>query len=464
MKFQHLLLPALALAISGCYDIGNKSIESKIQKQFSFLGNVGTLEYRLASDNLYMVKADNEIYFYSTADDAQFVIPAPKAFDINQNQYVDSLVNENKYAFSTLIKNSELKGIQQFAKVDPSLKSEEVAQPVGSVVPLESNPAPIRKDVTPGPAPTPPAPALALVTPTPLIAAEPVKSAPAPHQAPVVPISVKAQPDSDAAKVATDTAAAKSIAEGDARLSELKKQLQERFQAARKMTESALPNQAQLDSQSADSKKSMESVVTPPPKQLVKGDQFTYFNGTPVLKIDRNEDGSFASAEKKTENVKKMAAKIPLSWTINFPAIGEEKRQLFVFTDFTCPFCKRLHNDIPALNQAGITVRYLFYPRSYTVVPETPSGKIHMDMMRRAWCAPDQGEAMSELFDTKTIEDYKCETVPEAKGRINFPGPYHHFLGTVFNIEGTPTYFTNDGYIDAGYQGYESFLSNKLKK
>lgn len=461
MKFHHLLLPALALAISGCYDIGNKSIESKIQKQFSFLGNVGTLEYRLASDNLYMVKADNEIYFYSTADDAEFVIPAPKAFDINHNQYVDNLINEKQYVFSTIVKNSELKGIQQFAKVDPSLKSEEASQPVVSTSPESvAATAPSNKDITPASVPT--RPTLPLTTP--VTTAELVKPVPETNQAPVVPVSIKAQTNPDAAKVASETAASKSIAEGDARLNELKKQLQERFQAARKMTESTLPNQAQLDSQSSDSRKSMESVVTPPPKQLVKGDQFTYFNGTPVLKIDRNEDGSFASAEKKTENVKKMAAKIPLSWTINFPAIGEEKRQLFVFTDFTCPFCKRLHNDIPALNQAGITVRYLFYPRSYTVVPETPSGKIHMDMMRRAWCAPDQGEAMSELFDTKTIEDYKCETVPEAKGRINFPGPYHHFLGTVFNIEGTPTYFTNDGYIDAGYQGYESFLSNKLKK
>ena len=159
---------------------------------------------------------------------------------------------------------------------------------------------------------------------------------------------------------------------------------------------------------------------------------------------------------------RKMAAKIPMSWTINYPAIGTEKRQLFVFTDYTCPFCKKLHNDIQALNSEGITVRYLFYPRAYSAGAETPAAKLNMEMMRRAWCAPDQGEAITELFDTRNLDDYKCETVPEAKGRINFPGVYHHFLGSVFSVEGTPTYFTNDGLIDVGYQDINNFMSKKL--
>ena len=33
-----------------------------------------------------------------------------------------------------------------------------------------------------------------------------------------------------------------------------------------------------------------------------------------------------------------------------------------VFTDITCPYCLKLHNENKALNDKGITVRYLAFP------------------------------------------------------------------------------------------------------
>lgn len=421
MKSKFLLTAALALAISGCYDTYTNEIKDKIQKQFSFLDDTSTLEYRQIANGLYMVKADEEVYFYTSGDNANFIIPAPKAFDIDNDKSVGDLLKSNAYTFTTIYNHSDLKNIQGYAKLDkPLADREESSQASVSLV-----------------------------------------AAPAPKTTPSLVATQTNLPTSTTATAATSAASAAAVAAGEARISELKEVLRQKFESAKKVNESNTPGNVTA---TPGKTTPATTITSSPPKQLVKGDQFTYFNGSPVLKVDRNEDGSFVSPEQKVANIKKMAAKIPDSWTINFPAIGEEKRQLFVFTDFTCPFCRKLHDDIPVLNQAGITVRYLFYPRSYTTIPETQAGKIHMDMMRRAWCAPDQGEAMSELFDTRTLEDYKCDTVPEAKGRINFPGPYHHFLGTVFNVEGTPTYFTNDGLMDVGYQGYDSFVATKLKK
>jgi thiol:disulfide interchange protein DsbC len=43
---------------------------------------------------------------------------------------------------------------------------------------------------------------------------------------------------------------------------------------------------------------------------------------------------------------------------------AQPKRTLTVFTDVDCPYCARLHNEVPALSQAGVKVRYLLYPRA----------------------------------------------------------------------------------------------------
>ncbi|WP_275287145.1 thioredoxin fold domain-containing protein [Halomonas elongata] len=48
---------------------------------------------------------------------------------------------------------------------------------------------------------------------------------------------------------------------------------------------------------------------------------------------------------------------------VTYPADGDVKGQMTVFTDISCPYCQRLHQDIPQLNAASITVHYLPYPR-----------------------------------------------------------------------------------------------------
>lgn len=41
----------------------------------------------------------------------------------------------------------------------------------------------------------------------------------------------------------------------------------------------------------------------------------------------------------------------------------EEKHVITVFTDITCGYCRKLHEQMKDYNALGITVRYLAFPR-----------------------------------------------------------------------------------------------------
>jgi len=59
-----------------------------------------------------------------------------------------------------------------------------------------------------------------------------------------------------------------------------------------------------------------------------------------------------------------------------------EKYAVTVFTDITCGYCVRLHQEMKEYNKRGITVRYLAFPR------QGPSGQV-ADNMAKIWCAAD---------------------------------------------------------------------------
>ena len=72
-----------------------------------------------------------------------------------------------------------------------------------------------------------------------------------------------------------------------------------------------------------------------------------------------------------------------------FAARGEPRATLNVFTDTSCPYCQKLHSEIDELQEAGITVRYIPYPRGGSAGP----GYQHL---RAVWCAEDRNQAMTD--------------------------------------------------------------------
>jgi thiol:disulfide interchange protein DsbC len=112
-----------------------------------------------------------------------------------------------------------------------------------------------------------------------------------------------------------------------------------------------------------------------------------------------------------------------------------------VFTDVDCPYCRSFHANIAAVNQLGIAVDYLFWPRTGL---GTPSAQKAVDV----WCAKDQKAAMTAAFEGATPTPATC-AAPIAR---DFK------LGVDLGVEGTPTIIADNGVVLGGYVDPQELL------
>jgi protein-disulfide isomerase len=439
-----LAITALSLLITGCNS--KPDIESTIEKTFTFAHPEQVLKFSRMSEDFYLVKSDNELYLYNSK--SNIVVPAPRAVMVKQNISIEDAVTKGEIKFKTIFERSALSDTRNLAVAKSISEADAPPKLLNQNVSEQKSKDGERKPEITVEKKTLPSP-------------DPVTVTPQSDLSPQKPMTVNSpahDPVGDAKK------------QGESRLAALKEELKKTLlnAAARQSGSTPSPQEVPAPNNPAplaiNAGSQVESQVpNSTGKTLTSGIQYAYFNGNPILKVAYNENGRLLSPEEKKLRIIEKAKAIPMNWTINYPAIGKEKLQLFVFTDYTCPFCHKLHNDIQVLNQAGITVRYLYYPRAYSAGPRTPAAILTMEQMRRSWCAPNQGEAMTELFETRQLDDYKCDQVPEAKGRPEFPGPYQHFFGELFDLTATPLYFTDDGQMNHGYSTFEDFKTSKIK-
>lgn len=129
----------------------------------------------------------------------------------------------------------------------------------------------------------------------------------------------------------------------------------------------------------------------------------------------------------------------------NMIVIGpaKAKRTLTVFTDVDCPYCAKLHNEVPKLTQAGVKVRYLLYPRA---------GK-ETETYKRAiavWCAKDRVKAVGVAKSGGKLEMKTCSN----------PVDEHVRLGQEVGVDGTPTLVFDDGRVIPGYAPASQLLAS----
>lgn len=167
-----------------------------------------------------------------------------------------------------------------------------------------------------------------------------------------------------------------------------------------------------------------------------------------AARVGFNAQGMPLSADDKAAQVRAIYAGLPEGFTINFP-VKTPIRTIIVFSDYGCTYCQRLHADIPALNAAGISVRYLLFPRSGVDVREQ-SVQSTLNVMRNMWCAEDQRAASDQAYRHESPPEVACDQ-PYNKTRSDFPVLAHHMLGQVFSVQGTPFIFSDDGRTQEGY-------------
>lgn len=121
---------------------------------------------------------------------------------------------------------------------------------------------------------------------------------------------------------------------------------------------------------------------------------------------------------------------------------AKQQHVVTVFTDITCGYCHKLHQQIADYNALGITVRYLAFPR------EGLNGNV-AKAMKSVWCAKDRQAAFDEAMQGKQPQAASCN--------IDISQQYQ--LGLLYGIQGTPAILTDNGVMIPGYQG-----PNELKQ
>lgn len=121
-----------------------------------------------------------------------------------------------------------------------------------------------------------------------------------------------------------------------------------------------------------------------------------------------------------------------------FKAKGEEKGQVIVFTDTSCGYCRKFHSEVPELNNLGVTVKYVAWPR-YGL--QSPAGQT----MAHVWCAKNRQDALTKAKaneDVPVAEGAACDQ-NVIQDQIN--------LGHKMGVQGTPAVFLKDGRQVGGY-------------
>ena len=121
-----------------------------------------------------------------------------------------------------------------------------------------------------------------------------------------------------------------------------------------------------------------------------------------------------------------------------YPAQGRETARVRVFTDVSCPYCRKLHREVPSLQTAGVTVAYIAFPRAGA------QGRAYQDM-RAVWCADDRRLAMDIAKGVASGHLGKGDCASAAEVDAGYR------LGRKVGIRGTPAIVFPDGSIQQGY-------------
>ncbi len=162
---------------------------------------------------------------------------------------------------------------------------------------------------------------------------------------------------------------------------------------------------------------------------LLIGEAFDLVNGVSLNEEISNRGVSEAISQLSVDDMVVFAAQ-------------DTKRHITVFTDIDCGYCRRFHREVPALNAAGLEVRYVAFPRSGI---DTSS----YDKIVTVWCSDNPQQAMTQAKSGTSLEPLTC-TNPVAD---------QYQAGVAGGVRGTPTLVVDDGTVIGGYLPAEQLLT-----
>ena len=167
-----------------------------------------------------------------------------------------------------------------------------------------------------------------------------------------------------------------------------------------------------------------------------KGLFYTSQDGKYLLqaRIYNIEDGMRNITEEALGGVRLSGLKEFKDAVIEYKA-DNEKYVVNIFTDITCGYCRKLHNEMDQYNDLGITVRYLAFPRGGI------NSSSYTDMVS-VWCAVDKQDAMDNAKAGGSVASKNCETKVAEQ----------YAFGQRIGVSGTPNIIMPNGSVIPGYQ------------
>lgn len=113
----------------------------------------------------------------------------------------------------------------------------------------------------------------------------------------------------------------------------------------------------------------------------------------------------------------------------------DQKYDVYVFTDYTCGYCKKLHQEINDYLNLGISVHYLAYPRQGL---DSQTAKD----MQSIWSIKDRKAAFDNAYKGGKISP-ASSTIPYVQTQYN--------VGKKIGLSGTPAIILPNGQLLSGY-------------
>ena len=188
--------------------------------------------------------------------------------------------------------------------------------------------------------------------------------------------------------------------------------------------------------------------------QVQMGNRYVYLldNGKFALIGDliNLENGRNLTEQSRRVDVVETISEFSEDDLIIFPAKGETKAILNVFTDTSCPYCQKLHSEIDQLQEAGITVRYLPYARGGINGPG-------YETLKSVWCAEDRNKAMTDA------KNQHFEDLPSGNCAQSTMIDRGYQAGNRVGIRGTPALVKSNGEKIEGYRPYQELIPQILQ-
>ncbi len=116
-------------------------------------------------------------------------------------------------------------------------------------------------------------------------------------------------------------------------------------------------------------------------------------------------------------------------------------RSITVFTDISCGFCQRLHQEIDTLLENGVAVNYLLFPRAGLGTPAA-------DALESVWCNDNPQEAMTTAKSGGRVPPASCAN----------PMEQHVALAREVGLRGTPLIYLDTGERVPGYRDAQTLV------